>query len=144
MTIRLVRVFLSQEFKGRKPLLVAKKYLHCSRTTLFNNKLPKKSENSFISQACPSDLHICHFSHHRFRTKTAEISIKRHKLFKFFTEIWNISTWQNFLHIYIYIIRDIRDKYEVWFLLSKMFCGKFANLIPDKFHPKGPKMVFVY
>ena len=64
MTIRLVRVFLSQEF--RKPLLVAKKYLHCSATTLFNNKLPKKSQKSFISQACPSDLHICHFFPHRF------------------------------------------------------------------------------
>ena len=26
--------------------------------------------------------------------------MKCHKLFKFFTEIWNFSTWQNFLHIY--------------------------------------------
>ena len=56
MTIRLVRVFLSQEF--RKPLLVVKKYLHCSATTLFNNKLPKKSQKSFISQACLSNPHL--------------------------------------------------------------------------------------
>ena len=55
MTIRLVCVFLFQEFKGRKPFLVANKYLHCSTTSLFNNKLPKKS---FISQACLSNPHL--------------------------------------------------------------------------------------
>ena len=47
MTIRLVRVFLFQEFKGKKPFLVAKKYLHCSTTSLFNNKLPKKMPKIF-------------------------------------------------------------------------------------------------
>ena len=59
MTIRLVRVFLSQEFKGRKPLLVAKNYLHCSTTSLLQQQTTKKkSKQSLISQACLSDPHL--------------------------------------------------------------------------------------
>ena len=36
--------------------------------------------------------------------------MKLHKLFKFFTEIWNLSTWQIFS---TNIICDICDKYEL-------------------------------
>ena len=45
------------------------------------------------------------FSPRKFRTKTAQISIKLPKLFKFFSEIWNFSTRQIFLH-----------KYNLWYL----------------------------
>ena len=50
------------------------------------------------------------FPPHKFRTKTAQISIKLNKLLKFFTEIWDSSTWQVFS---TNIIFDICDKYEV-------------------------------
>ena len=53
------------------------------------------------------------FSPHRFRTKTAKISIKLHKLFKFFTEIWNFSTWQIFLHGY-----NLWYLWQIWGLLG--------------------------
>ena len=45
------------------------------------------------------------FFPHKFRTKTAYISIKLHKLFKNFYKIKNFSTWQIFLH-----------RYNLWYL----------------------------
>ena len=55
---------------------------------------------SYLSLFLHTDFPHTDFSPHKFRTKTAQISIKCHKLFKFFTEIWNFFTWQIFFHKY--------------------------------------------
>ena len=65
-------------------------------------------------------LHTCfhhtYFLHkdlspHKFTTKTAKILIKLYKLF--FTEIWNFSTWQIFLHKY-----DLWYLWQIWALIA--------------------------
>ena len=77
------------------------------------------AQASYLSFFLHTDFLRTDFSLHRFGTKTAETSIKLHKLFKFCIESWNLPTWQFLLHKY-----NLWYLWQIWALNLVIDCNK--------------------